>query len=414
MPELSEVPYGERAAAPSNEAQDTRVLRQQLRDVAAMLALPALWRDRRTDEIGIGLLDVLVSMLRLDVAHLRLMSAASKGELQFWRPAGAIQFAAVVNAFTDLEPAQALHSARIANPAGSHPLSLARLALDLPTDPVLVVIGSERPDFPTEHERFLFRAAVDQAAVAIESARLYEQAQRAVELRDEFFSVAAHELRTPLTALGLGIELLQRQLARGEGIDPATLGPRLQGLTAQSKKLGRLVGQLLDVSRIELGKLTLDPEELDLVSLVSDVVSAMQPNSDRHALTLDAPAAVWMQADPLRLEQVFTNLLDNAMKYSPNGGPVEVEIGSPRPELVEITVADRGLGIPPECREQIFDRFYRAHQEQHMSGMGIGLFVSKQIVDLHGGDIRVDSPSGGGTRFVVRLPLVTTGIPAAT
>ena len=106
----------------------------------------------------------------------------------------------------------------------------------------------------------------------------------------------------------------------------------------------------------------------------------------------------------MRLEQVVANLIDNAVKYSPNGGPIEVTLHQPDPTRIELIVRDWGLGIPPERRENLFGRFYQAHGEGHFGGLGLGLYVSRQIVELHGGTIEADFPSTGGSRFVVKLP----------
>jgi signal transduction histidine kinase len=118
-----------------------------------------------------------------------------------------------------------------------------------------------------------------------------------------------------------------------------------------------------------------------------------------------AVAALAAVVDPLRLEQVLVNLLDNAVKYSPEGGRIELRLSRPTPEQFEVSVRDHGLGIPSENRAQIFERFYQAHPSAHRGGMGLGLYITRQIIELHGGTIRADFPPDGGTRFVVRLPV---------
>ena len=124
------------------------------------------------------------------------------------------------------------------------------------------------------------------------------------------------------------------------------------------------------------------------------------------ANSLSAPPGVWAGVDGLRIEQVLINLLDNAIKYSPAGGSIEVEVDvhPSASDVVEVAVRDHGLGIPPDKRGQIFERFYQAHADAHTSGMGLGLYISRHIVELHGGDIRLEFPPDGGTRVVVRLP----------
>ena len=125
----------------------------------------------------------------------------------------------------------------------------------------------------------------------------------------------------------------------------------------------------------------------------------------RHRVTLEAPSALAAEADPLRLEQVLTNPLDNAIKYSPEGGAIRVALSCPRDGWVELAVRDWGLGIPAQRRGRIFERFFQAHGDGHRSGLGLGLYVSRQIAELHGGAIRAEFPDDGGTRFVVSLPV---------
>jgi signal transduction histidine kinase len=252
----------------------------------------------------------------------------------------------------------------------------------------------------------------DRAAVALENARLYAAEQRArsaaeeaLRMRDEFLSVAAHELKTPITSLWGMAQLMLRQLDKRGAVEPDRLQRALRMIDTQSRTLARLVEQLLDVSRIEAGKLALDRQPTDLGQLVRAVVAMAQVRATEHRLRLRTPRApVRAAVDPLRLEQVVTNLLDNAIKYSPEGGEIEVELAAPEAAGVRLSVRDRGLGIPPERRRHIFDRFYQAHATSHQSGMGLGLYISRQIVELHGGRIEAEFPPDGGTRLVVRLP----------
>jgi signal transduction histidine kinase len=239
----------------------------------------------------------------------------------------------------------------------------------------------------------------------IVSALANAQAQQAIRVRDEFVSVAAHELRTPVTSISANLQLLQRQLERNHTLEPETLPARLQSLSTQTKRLNQFITGLLDVSRLETGKVTLAPELVDLAALVQVAATEAGRKSDRHPIQVSSSSSLLAAVDPLRIDQVLTNLLDNAIKYSPAGGPIEVTLTQPTPELVELTVTDHGIGILPEHRDQIFDRFYQAHADQKASGMGLGLFICRQIVELHGGEIRLESPPEGGSRFVVCLPI---------
>jgi len=141
--------------------------------------------------------------------------------------------------------------------------------------------------------------------------------------------------------------------------------------------------------------------------MLEQIVRGARSWSELHTITLTAPASLEAHIDGLRLEQVLVNLLDNAVKYSPDGGAIEVSLTRQR-SSIEVAVRDHGLGIAPARREQIFERFYQAHAAGYRSGLGLGLYISRQIVEQHGGQIRAEFPRGGGTRFVVRLPVPVT------
>jgi PAS domain S-box-containing protein len=241
------------------------------------------------------------------------------------------------------------------------------------------------------------RAEAEQAARA--------QAEAALRLRDEFLSVAAHELKTPITSLRGFAELLLKQFEGPEGPDPERAQRALRTIDRQSVTLARLVDQLLDVARIGAGRLALECEPTDVAALVQRAVAAAQARTQLHTLDVDAPPSLAARVDPLRIEQVLANLLDNAIKYSPGGGRVTVTVSMPDLVTVRVAVRDHGLGIPPESRGQIFEHFYQAHRQSHQSGLGLGLYISRQIVELHGGRIMAQFPEDGGTRLVMDLPL---------
>ena len=251
-------------------------------------------------------------------------------------------------------------------------------------------------------QRRLAEARLQEALAAERAAR--EAAEAALSLRDDFLSVAAHELRTPLTSLRGYAQVALRRLERDGGIPPDRLAHALRAITGQVDKLSRLITQILDISRLESGRLPLEREPTDLTALVEHAAAVARTWTDRHTITVDAPGPVEVSVDPLRLEQVLSNLLDNAVKYSPDGGRLEVAVSRTPDGAAEIAVRDYGLGIPPERRGQIFQRFYQAHRSAHRSGMGLGLYISRQIVERHGGEIRAEFPPEGGCRFVVRLP----------
>jgi signal transduction histidine kinase len=227
--------------------------------------------------------------------------------------------------------------------------------------------------------------------------------KRAEEARDEFLSVAAHELKTPLTSLRGFAQLLSMQVESGRLPDAERLAQAVSAIDAQSYKLSHLVTQLLDISRLQAGRLVLDARLTDVVPLARGALEAARASTKRHELSLCAPDRAAAVIDPLRLEQVLTNLLDNAMKYSPEGGSIRTEV-SIEGGSVCITVTDEGIGIPLEHRERVFDRFHQAHGARRLGGMGLGLYISRQIVELHAGELVAEYPPQGGTRMIVRLP----------
>ncbi len=246
-------------------------------------------------------------------------------------------------------------------------------------------------------------ATVREQELAAEAERRAADAEAALRLRDEFLNVAAHELKTPLTSLKGYAELTMQRVEQGCLRDPQQLYRALQIMDQQVDRLTGLVSQLLDISRIESGALRLEPQPTDLVALARGTLERMQGTTTRHALSLKAPASLVANVDPLRLDEVLYNLIDNAIRYSPKGGPVEVELSAPDPETVRIAVRDHGIGVPAAQRERLFTRFFQA-SKRPAGGLGLGLYISRRIVELHGGHIWAEFPEDGGSRFVVTLP----------
>ena len=232
------------------------------------------------------------------------------------------------------------------------------------------------------------------------------EAEAALRARDEFVAVAAHELKTPITSVRGYAQLLRRHLRRDPHTPPQWLDRALETIEQQAGKLAKLMDQLFIVSHIQAGRLEIERRPTELVGLVRKTVAAARRRTRRHTLVVRArPRMVEAFVDPLRLERVLSNLLDNALKYSPNGGEISVAVSLLEPGFVRLAVTDPGLGIPPEQRDRVFERFHRAHADQHRSGLGLGLHVSRQIVEQHGGRIGIEAPPEGGTRVVVSLPI---------
>lgn len=253
------------------------------------------------------------------------------------------------------------------------------------------------------NERLIANALAAQRAAEREQAARAE-AEEAVRARDEFLVAAAHELKTPVTSLRGYAQLALRRLARDPAPDPEQLRRALTVIDRQAERLARLVSQLLDTSLMEGEGIRLFRRETDVAGLVCDVVAAAQENGGRHSYVVQAPAPAPALVDPQRLEQVLQNLLDNARKHSPPDAPVEIQVSTPEPETVRIAVRDHGPGLPPQERARLFERFHQAHRGAPHAGLGLGLYVSRHIVELHGGQILAEFPDEGGSRFIVSLP----------
>jgi PAS domain S-box-containing protein len=240
-----------------------------------------------------------------------------------------------------------------------------------------------------------------------ERARLLREAQEAVRARDEFLSIASHELRTPLTPLNLKLHTLLRtaESAPGGMVPAMRVASDVHVAQRQVRKLADLIRDLLDVSRLVHGKLSLSLEDVDLVALTREVTAGLAPEAERAGCTLEVHAAGALVGhwDRLRLEQVLTNLLTNAFKYGA-GQPIRVEVRA-EGEGAVLVVRDGGIGIEPEHLARIFGKFERAVSERHYGGLGLGLFITQQVVQAMGGSIHVESQPGQGATFRVHLPL---------
>ena len=227
--------------------------------------------------------------------------------------------------------------------------------------------------------------------------------KEALRIREEFISVAAHELRTPLTTLYARLQLVERRLAR-QDLDPALVQRDVSLVHQAADRLKTLIDRLLDISRIRSGQLQLERDEADVAAMLESVVSMLAETSGRE-ITLrapDSPESNRVAVDAVRMEEVVVNLIDNALKYSPPGTPIDVELTSTA-DQIRIAVRDRGPGIQPEERVRIFEPFHRSSPSSG-PGVGLGLHIAKEIVELHGGSLTVESPEDGGSRFVVAVP----------
>jgi predicted ATPase/signal transduction histidine kinase len=251
----------------------------------------------------------------------------------------------------------------------------------------------------------LARELANRAAIAIFNARLYRSAQDAVQLRDDFLSVASHELRTPLTSLILSLNALERRPWADRPLAPLLDARRLGQAARQAERLDRLVGDLLDVSHLEAGHLNLQRGSVDLGELVREVVARFEEDASRAGcvVTVAAAAGIIGNWDGSRLDQVVTNLFANAVKFGA-GKPIAIRVDR-RDQTALLIVKDEGIGIDRQQQERIFERFERAVSPRNFGGLGLGLYVCRRFVDAHGGTIRVSSEPGEGSVFSVELPL---------
>jgi signal transduction histidine kinase len=241
------------------------------------------------------------------------------------------------------------------------------------------------------------------ASLALENARLYQEAQEAVRLRDEFLTVAAHELRTPLTTLHLQMATLRQRAARERVSED--LRNRLERLGVQARRLGTLVETLLDVSRLVSGELKLSSERFDICELVREVAQryAAEAQSAGCPVRLELCGGVRGWWDRLRVDQAVASLLANALKFGA-GQPVEVTVRRVDGR-VQLEVCDRGIGVPEDQLERIFERFGRAVSSRSYGGLGLGLYLARRTAEAHGGRVWAEAREGGGARFVLELPV---------
>jgi PAS domain S-box-containing protein len=238
--------------------------------------------------------------------------------------------------------------------------------------------------------------------------RLRDELLAAIQARDEFLSIASHELKSPLTSIKLQTQMTRRNLqTRGEA--EALAPDKMRRLVEQTDKsverLGRLVDDMLDISRIATGRLTLNPVSFNLCHSVVEVADRLSPLLAQARCKLDVEACEDIQVylDQFRIEQVLTNLLTNAARYGA-GKPVHLRVNR-LGDYVHIRVKDHGRGIEKKDQERIFNRFERAIAASEISGMGLGLHVVRHILEMHGGSVRVESEIGKGSEFLVSLPI---------
>lgn len=229
------------------------------------------------------------------------------------------------------------------------------------------------------------------------------QQEEATKIRDEFISIASHELKTPLTSLKLQSQMTKKLVGRPEGMSSSRMMKQLDYTINQIDRLNKLVDDMLDISRIGAGKLKIHRSDMDLSELMEELIERFQTQFEAVGCTVIAdiePQVVGFW-DSYKLEQVVNNLFSNAIRYSPKK-PISVGLHRVKGKAI-LNVKDQGMGIDKEHQERIFERFERATSK--VSGLGLGLYITRQIVELHSGTIHVDSRPGEGSNFIIELPL---------
>lgn len=244
-------------------------------------------------------------------------------------------------------------------------------------------------------------------SVAMENSLLYLSSQEAVHARDEFLSVASHELKTPLQSLMLQNEMLARHLetCEDEGLNRKFLNKSLEGDRRQLKRITRLIEDMLDITRIQNSRMSIDMEPVDFVELLENVIDRMRPAFENLGikLTLKTDEKITVKVDSFRIEQVISNILTNALKYG-DKKPIDV-CAKVENCMLCFSVKDQGHGIHKEDQERIFLRFERASSKNEVTGLGLGLYICQKIVEAHDGTILIESETDKGSTFTVKLPL---------
>ena len=358
----------------------------QLRDVAALLALPRMWRDRDAAFIVRSLVDVLASLLRLDRAHVSLSSS---------REGPAFECAHPRHLTTD--------DVRALVEAPSGQARMLKVPGQFEDLTALFVATAARSDFPTHFERFLSSLAVEQAMLAVHASRLVTNLSKANAAKSTFLATMSHELRTPLNAVIGYAELLHGGFS-GDLNDQQR--QHLNRIDAAARHLLGLIEGILAFARLEAGKERVELVDADASRISDDVIALIEPLARTKGLGVRALAQgddLRMRTDSGKVRQILLNLMSNAVKFTPSGS-VEVQVKA-EAEGVTWTVKDTGSGIAPEDLDGIFEPFQQAnHGNARPPGTGLGLSVSRQLARLLGGDVTVASTPREGSTFTLRLP----------
>lgn len=249
------------------------------------------------------------------------------------------------------------------------------------------------------------RDVTDRVEAELKLAKSEQSLSKALAVQDNFISIASHELKTPLTSLKLQCELLLRKFSKGQSMTIETFEKFSRNTNRLVDKLTRLVNDMLDVSRFQSSRLTLRKEQVSLCDCLNEIIEELKPVynlAESEVPVVESCDEIIGDFDKLRIEQVFNNILTNAIRYG-NGKPVKINVSLVN-DMVLIAIKDQGIGIPPDKLGKIFERFERGSTERSIHGLGLGLYITKQIIEAHAGKIWVESEVGKGSTFYIQLP----------
>lgn len=265
-----------------------------------------------------------------------------------------------------------------------------------------VSFSSDRPDY-TEEEIKLIEEVANRAAIAIDNANLYKESQEAIKLREEFLSIASHELKTPITSLKLLTQMTMKKIHSEDTLNTGYIEKTYSKFNVYLNRMSRLIEDMLDMTTLQHGSFKLNKVEMDLVEVLKSVVERMEPEltDAGNCLSYKGEEKAIGYWDSCRIEQVITNIICNAIKYAP-GSPIDVSIIDRETSFL-LAIQDQGMGISEENLEKVFLPFEKITSDSNISGVGLGLYISKNIVEAHQGKIWIESEVGKGSTFYIEL-----------
>ena len=274
------------------------------------------------------------------------------------------------------------------------------------SDSVKLLLVDDLPENLLALQALLEAARAEQQCLLDRLEQTQAELQRALKMRDEFMSMVTHELRTPLGVMALEVVLRRSRLDKGDmgWFSRERLQAMIDKDDRQVRSMTRLIEDMLDISRLQHGKLSIRPSRTDLGELARRVVADFEAQYQQVPLRLSTLPGIVGEWDDSRIAQVLVNLLSNALRYG-EGKPVSVDVDLTDDGLARLAVTDQGPGIPPDSQQKIFQQFERLGASSQAPGMGLGLYISRQFVEAHGGRITVQSVPGEGACFEVLLPL---------